>query len=65
MPIGAYAELKDDRWNIKGCILSEDGQQEVSVELEDENWETIGRLAAKQLLESGGKEIRNSLIKRD
>jgi hydroxymethylbilane synthase len=65
MPIGAYAELKGDLWNIKGCILSEDGQQEVSVELEVENWETIGRLAAKQLLESGGKEIRNSLIKRD
>ena len=59
MPVGALAQVEDNRLWLEGNLLSVDGKQKVEVKM-DVNLEeasSIGRLAGKQILEEGGAEI--------
>jgi hydroxymethylbilane synthase len=58
-PISALAEIEDGDVYFIGELLSLDGQQKVEVEriLPLEKAENIGKSAAEELLENGGREI--------
>jgi hydroxymethylbilane synthase len=62
-PISALAEIEDDELYFSGNILSPDGSQKVEIEkiLPVEMADHIGKDAAAELLERGGKEIAGSL----
>ncbi|HEY4205484.1 MAG TPA: hydroxymethylbilane synthase [Puia sp.] len=62
-PISALAEIEDDELYFRGHILSLDGRQKVEVEkiLPTDRADGIGRLAAEELLEQGGKAIADSI----
>jgi len=62
-PISALAEIEDDELFFRGHILSLDGRKKVEVEkiLPVERAAGIGRLAAEELLENGGKAIADSI----
>jgi len=62
-PISALAEIEDDELFFRGHILSLDGKEKVEVEkiLPVDRAAGIGRLAAEELLEKGGKAIADSI----
>ena len=62
-PISALAEIEDDELYFSGSILSLDGTRKVEVEkiLPADMVTNIGRDAAEELLENGGKEIADSI----
>jgi hydroxymethylbilane synthase len=62
-PISALAEIEDDELYFRGHILSLDGREKVEVEkiLPLDRADGIGRLAAEELLEEGGKAIADSI----
>ncbi|HVU57062.1 MAG TPA: hydroxymethylbilane synthase [Puia sp.] len=62
-PISALAETEDDDLYFRGHILSLDGREKVEVEkiLPTDRAAGIGRLAAEELLEKGGKAIADSI----
>lgn len=62
-PISALAEIEDDELFFRGHILTLDGREKVEVEkiLPVERAAGIGRLAAEELLEKGGKAIADSI----
>lgn len=62
-PISALAEIKKNQVHFRGNILSLDGKQKKEVELKvsyDEA-ETLGQIAALQLLKTGGQAIADSI----
>ena len=63
-PISAYAEIKHDQLLFKGNMLSVDGKEKVSIELES-SLHTLtsdfGSSAAKQLLANGGNTIAEKI----
>ncbi|HWK06463.1 MAG TPA: hydroxymethylbilane synthase [Puia sp.] len=62
-PISALAEVEDDEIYFRGQLLSLDGSRKVEVEkiLPLERADGLGRVAAEELLERGGKEIADSI----
>ena len=62
-PISALAEIEDGEVYFSGHILSLDGSRKVEVEqiLPIERSATMGRDAAEELLERGGKEIADEI----
>ena len=64
-PIGAYAKIKDDHIHFHGALFSLDGTQKLEIEetipvLEHQDF---GRLCALKLLESGGRELMQAILK--
>jgi hydroxymethylbilane synthase len=62
-PISALAELEGDELYFSGQIISPDGTRKAAIEkiLPVEKSSGIGRMAAEELLERGGKEIAEGL----
>jgi hydroxymethylbilane synthase len=62
-PIGALAEIEDGDLYFSGQLLSPDGRQSFSIEkiLPAEIADGIGRAAAEELLERGGREIADGI----
>jgi hydroxymethylbilane synthase len=62
-PISALAEIEDGDIYFSGHILSLDGRRKVETEkiLPVEKASGIGRVAAEELLEKGGKEIADAI----
>jgi hydroxymethylbilane synthase len=62
-PISALAEVEDGDLYFSGQLLSVDGQQQITIEkiLPVEKAESLGKTAAEELLEKGGKEIVDGL----
>lgn len=62
-PISALAEVEDGDLYFAGELLSPDGKQKVSIEkiLPTDRAQGIGRNAAEELLENGGKAIVESI----
>jgi hydroxymethylbilane synthase len=62
-PISALAEVEEDEIYFRGQLLSLDGSQKVEIEkiLPLDRVDGLGRAAAEELLEKGGKEIANSI----
>lgn len=62
-PISALAEIEDDEVYFSGHILSPDGQKKIEIEkiLPVEMADHIGRAAAEELLERGGREIAEGI----
>jgi hydroxymethylbilane synthase len=62
-PISALAEIEDGDVYFSGQLLSLDGRQNVTIEkiLPAEIADGIGRTAAEELLERGGKEIADKI----
>jgi hydroxymethylbilane synthase len=64
MPIGALAELEDDKIYFKGNILTADGKEKAEVHMvfELDQVNHAGKIAADKLLASGGERILNQLM---
>ena len=62
-PISALAEIKNKEVHFKGNILSVDGKEKVEFEMTCSNLkaEDLGVKAAKQLLQTGGQSIADSI----
>jgi hydroxymethylbilane synthase len=62
-PISALAEIEDGDLYFSGHILSLDGRQKVEIEkiLPIDKADGIGKTAAEELLEKGGREIADSI----
>jgi hydroxymethylbilane synthase len=62
-PISALAEIEDGDLYFSGQLLSLDGRQKVEIEkiLPVEKADAIGKEAAEELLEMGGKEIADNI----
>lgn len=62
-PISAYANMEAEDVHFKGNILSLDGTQKVEFEIKMPVWEAsgLGKFAAEQILNRGGKEIAESI----
>ncbi len=59
VPVGALGRLRDGRLNLKGIILSLDGQRSVQSELtgKAEDARILGEKLAEELLARGGREL--------
>lgn len=64
-PIGAYAEIQDEKIIFKGAILSLDGQKTISVDedFSTSNFENKGKELAEKCLEKGAKELIQQIKK--
>lgn len=62
-PISALAEIEDEELYFRGSILSLDGSRQVEIEkiLPMDKANGIGRTAAEELLERGGKAIADEI----
>ena len=62
-PISALAEVEDDEIYFRGQLLLLDGSRKVEIEkiLPLERADGLGRAAAEELLENGGKEIADGI----
>jgi hydroxymethylbilane synthase len=62
VPIGAYAEVKEDKLHFKGNIFSIDGKQkyEVSLTVEVASAKEVGTLAAQKIIQDGAGSILQS-----
>ena len=65
-PISALAEVKDGHVNLKGNIVSPDGRHKAEIEKSSplSGAETLGTLAANELLLNGGREIVEGIRKK-
>ena len=65
-PIGALAEVKDDKLHFRGNIFSPDGKEKAEIELfcpVNECGDNFGTIAAQQILLKGAKSIVESMRK--
>ena len=64
-PISALAEIEDEELYFRGQLLSLDGKQKVEIEkiLPVEKINGLGKAAAEELLENGGKAIADGIRK--
>ena len=62
-PLGVLAQVDNDIVQVKACLHSLDGSQEVKLDRQfaDKNSENIAQAIAKELLEKGGKEIMQAI----
>ncbi len=62
-PISALAEMKDGQIYFRGNILSPDGKEKAAIEktVPAYEWEVLGKVAAAELLQSGGSAIAEKL----
>jgi hydroxymethylbilane synthase len=62
-PISALAEVHKNELYFKGNILSVDGKQKVEIEksLSSAQAGDLGRTAAQEILEKGGREIAEAI----
>lgn len=58
-PIAAFAEIKNDHIKFKGNLFSWDGQKNLTIDkfYPTEDFMEIGKKAAQEILDQGGKEI--------
>ncbi len=58
-PIGALAEIKDDKIHFKGVLLSLDGKQKIETEkiTDISEYHSLGKNSALEILANGGKAI--------
>ncbi|WP_028377169.1 hydroxymethylbilane synthase [Leeuwenhoekiella sp. MAR_2009_132] len=64
-PIGAFAEIKEERIHFKGVLFSLDGTQKMDIEesVPVSECQNFGTLCALKILESGGRELMESIKK--
>lgn len=62
-PIGAFAEIMDNRIIFKGCLFSLDGKTSLDIErtVAVSDSKDFGKLCANFILENGGKELMRSI----
>jgi len=62
-PISALAEMKDGLICFRGNILSPDGKEKAAIEKTAPayEWEALGKVAAAELLQAGGRAIAEQL----
>lgn len=65
-PIGALAEIRNEKIYFEGILLSLDGTQKVSVqkEVDIQNFYNFGVMCAKEILSQGGKAIMTEFLNR-
>ena len=63
MRISALAEIEDEELYFRGHILSIDGREKVEIEkiLPMDRAAGLGKIAAEELLDRGGKAIADSI----
>ena len=62
IPVGVFAQVVDDKINVKALIASTDGQHVVKATgVAPLNQQGLGKKIAAQLLDNGGREILNAL----
>lgn len=64
-PIGALAEIKEDKINFKGVLLSLDGKEKIEIEktVDISDYYTFGKLVAQEILSEGGKKLMEEIKK--
>ncbi len=64
-PIGALAEIVDDKILFKGCLFSIDGQTKLEIEksVSMKNYKKFGKDCADYILKNGGAELMASIKK--
>lgn len=65
-PIGAFAEILEDKIRFQGVLFSLDGKEKIEIEktIEISNYKNFGQETALEILENGGRELME-IIKRD
>lgn len=65
-PIGAFAEVFEDKIRFQGVLFSLDGTEKLEIErtIEISRYKNFGQETALEILENGGKELME-IIKRD
>ena len=61
VPVGVFAQIVDDKINVKALIASPDGQRLVKTSEVFYNRTGLGKKIAAQLLDSGGRDILDGL----
>jgi len=61
IPVGVFAQIVDDKINVKALIASTDGQHLVKTSEVSYNRTGLGKKIAAQLLDSGGRDILDGL----
>ncbi|MEN1783691.1 MAG: hydroxymethylbilane synthase [Bacteroidota bacterium] len=63
-PIGALAEIEEDRISFRGCLHSLDGREMVAVSetVPINEWEGIGKRFANQMLDDGGSVLMKMIM---
>lgn len=64
-PIGALAEVKDDKIHFRGVLLSLDGKQKIVIEktVDTSEYQSLGKTLALEILAQGGAEIMEEIRK--
>lgn len=64
-PIGALAEIKEDKINFKGVLLSLDGKQKIEINkvATIDNYSALGNNFALEILSTGGRELMRDIKK--
>lgn len=64
-PIGALAEIKEDKINFKGVLLSLDGKQKIEINrtVDVQNYLDAGNSFALEVLSDGGNELMRDIKK--
>lgn len=59
VPIGCYAEIKDNKMTIEGCILTEDGSKKMGLKriFNENEYDVAGKIMAENLLANGAEKI--------
>jgi hydroxymethylbilane synthase len=65
MPIGALAQIEDERIHFVGCVLTIDGKEMTRVEMESPLSESdqVANKAAQELWNKGGRQIIETFAK--
>ena len=64
-PAAAYGEIRNDTLTLKGLVASLDGRNIIkeTVQGPQEDTERLGELLAKQIIQSGGKELLDHALR--
>jgi hydroxymethylbilane synthase len=62
-PIGAKAEIKENKLYLEAILMDPEAEQKIEISLDTENLDepTLGKIAAEEALKQGAKEILNKL----
>lgn len=64
-PIGALANIEEDKISFKGVLLSLDGKEKIEIEktVDISDYYTFGKLVAQEILSEGGKKLMEEIKK--
>jgi len=65
-PIGALAEIKEDKISFKGVLLSLDGKEKIEIKktVDISDYYTLGKIVAQEVLSNRGKKLMEEIKKR-